>query len=112
MTSLVDWQKSYVNVLGSRMAFVERGSGDPIVFLHGNPTSSYLWRNIVPHVRDLGRGIAPDLIGMGDSGKLPAGEPDRYSLVGHQKYLDALLDTLGCPDHGTLSLHAWTSPLP
>jgi haloalkane dehalogenase len=111
MTSLVDWQKSYVNVLGSRMAFVERGSGDPIVFLHGNPTSSYLWRNIVPHVRDLGRGIAPDLIGMGDSGKLPAGEPDRYSLVGHQKYLDALLDTLGCRDHVTLVVHDWGSAL-
>ena len=57
MTSPVDWQKSYADVLGSRMAYVERGSGDPIVFLHGNPTSSYLWRNIMPHVWDLGRCI-------------------------------------------------------
>src|SRR6266478_3120368 len=100
-----------VQVHGARMAYIDEGSGDPIVFLHGNPTSSYLWRNIVPHVRDLGRGIAPDLIGMGDSGKLPAGEPDRYSLVGHQKYLDALLDTLGCRDHVTLVVHDWGSAL-
>ncbi len=111
MTSPVDWQKSYADVLGSRMAYVERGSGDPIVFLHGNPTSSYLWRNIMPHVWDLGRCIAPDLIGMGDSGKLPVGEPDRYSLADHQKYLDALLDTLGCRDHVTLVVHDWGSSL-
>ncbi|MCA9772098.1 MAG: alpha/beta fold hydrolase, partial [Myxococcales bacterium] len=59
--------KKFTEVLGRRMAYVELGSGDPIVFLHGNPTSSYLWRNVMPHVADLGRCIAPDLIGMGDS---------------------------------------------
>ncbi len=111
MTSPIGWQKSHADVLGSRMAYVERGSGRPIVFLHGNPTSSYLWRNIVPHVMDLGRCIAPDLIGMGDSDKLPAGEADRYTLAGHQRYLDAFLDTLECRDHVTLVVHDWGSAL-
>ena len=67
-------------VHGSEMAYVEVGQGDPIVLLHGNPTSSYLWRNVIPHLSGLGRCIAPDLIGMGDSDKLPDSGPDSYTL--------------------------------
>ena len=77
------------------MAYVEVGSGDPIVFLHGNPTSSYLWRNVMPHLEGMGRLIAPDLIGMGDSDKLDDSGPERYRLVEHRRYLDALLAALG-----------------
>ena len=74
------YPKQYREVLGARMAYVEVGSGDPIVFLHGNPTSSYLWRNVIPHCEKLGRCIAPDLIGMGDSAKLDAERPGSLSL--------------------------------
>ena len=70
------YDKNRVTVLGHQMAYIEAGSGRPIVFLHGNPTSSYLWRNIIPHVEPHGRCIAPDLIGMGDSDKLPASTED------------------------------------
>jgi hypothetical protein len=69
-------QKKYQHILGLEMAYVEEGQGDPIVFLHGNPTSSYVWRKILPYVRGFGRVIAPDLIGMGDSQKLPSSGPD------------------------------------
>ena len=101
--------KKFTEVLGRRMAYVELGSGDPIVFLHGNPTSSYLWRNVMPHVADLGRCIAPDLIGMGDSDKLPAG--GTYRFVDHRRYLDALLDALGVRERVTLVIHDWGSAL-
>ena len=74
------------------MTYVEMGAGDPIVFLHGNPTSSYLWRNVMPHLAGLGRCIAPDLIGMGDSDKLDNPGPDSYRFVEHRAWLDALLD--------------------
>jgi haloalkane dehalogenase len=70
--------KSFTTVKGRRMAYVEMGAGKPVVFLHGNPTSAYLWRNILPRVADLGRCIAPDLIGMGESDKLPDAGPGRY----------------------------------
>ena len=83
--------KKLIPVLGRQMAYVEIGSGDPIVFLHGNPTSSYLWRNIIPHLSDLGRCVAPDLIGMGDSEPLDDSGPDSYRFVEHRKYLDELL---------------------
>lgn len=76
----VPYQKKRQQVLGREMAYVERGSGDPIVFLHGNPTSSYLWRNILPRVEAFGRCIAPDLIGMGDSEKLPDSGPTSYTF--------------------------------
>src|SRR5437879_13539445 len=88
------YQKKRQQVLGLEMAYVEEGQGDPIVFLHGNPTSSYAWRNILPHVQGLGRVIAPDLIGMGDSQKLPESGPDSYTFVEHRRYLDALLEAL------------------
>ncbi len=103
--------KRSVEVLGKRMAYVEAGEGDPIVFLHGNPTSSYLWRNVIPHLSDQGRCIAPDLIGMGDSDKLEDPGPDRYRFVEHRHYLHALLETLGVHDRVTLVVHDWGSAL-
>jgi haloalkane dehalogenase len=93
------------------MAYVETGSGDPIVFLHGNPTSSYLWRNVIPHVEALGRCIAPDLIGMGDSDKLEPSGPQRYRFVEHRQYLDELLATLGVSENVTFVGHDWGSAL-
>jgi len=105
------YAKKYADVHGARMAYVEEGSGDPIVFLHGNPTSSYLWRNVMPHLEGQGRLIAPDLIGMGDSDKLPDSGPDRYTFVEHRRYLDALLETLGVTERVTLVIHDWGSAL-
>lgn len=113
MTTMAEPQKSFVDVLGKRMAYVEAGDpdGPPVVFLHGNPTSSYLWRNVWPHVAGQGRIIAPDLIGMGDSEKLPSADPDRYRFVEHRKYLDALLATLNVANNVTLVIHDWGSAL-
>jgi len=93
------------------MAYVEAGAGDPVIFLHGNPTSSYLWRNIIPHVQSLGRCIAPDLIGMGDSDKLPESGPERYTFAEHRGYLDGLLDALGVKRNVTFVVHDWGSAL-
>jgi haloalkane dehalogenase len=90
---------------------VETGQGDPIVFLHGNPTSSYLWRNVLPYLEPLGRCIAPDLIGMGDSNKLPNSGPGSYRFVEHRRYLDALLKALDVNAHVTLVVHDWGSAL-
>ena len=98
-------------VIDLDMAYVEMGSGDPIVFLHGNPTSSFLWRNVMPHVAHLGRCIAPDLIGMGDSAKLPDSGPDAYRFVDHRRYVDELLRLLGVKDRVTLVVHDWGSAL-
>ncbi|HME57718.1 MAG TPA: alpha/beta fold hydrolase, partial [Terracidiphilus sp.] len=93
------------------MAYVEVGEGDPIVLLHGNPTSSYLWRNVLPHLQPLGRCIAPDLIGMGDSDKLPGSGPASYRFVEHRRYLDALLEALDVRERVTLVIHDWGSAL-
>jgi haloalkane dehalogenase len=93
------------------MAYVDVGGGDPIVFLHGNPTSSYLWRNVMPYLEGLGRLIAPDLIGMGDSAKLSDSGPDRYTFVEHRRYLDKLLDELGVSERATLVGHDWGAAL-
>jgi haloalkane dehalogenase len=98
-------------VLGSEMAHVEVGEGDPIVFLHGNPTSSYLWRNVIPHLQPLGRCIAPDLIGMGDSDKLADSGPGSYRFVEHRRYLDGLLEALDVRENVTLVVHDWGSAL-
>jgi haloalkane dehalogenase len=108
-----EWRasKRYAQVLGRRMAYVEQGGGAPIVFLHGNPTSSYLWRSVLPELSSLGRCIAPDLIGMGDSEKLPADDPARYTFVRHREFLDALLDALGVTEEVTLVVHDWGSAL-
>jgi pimeloyl-ACP methyl ester carboxylesterase len=91
LTSIKEWryQKQRRRILDSEMAYVEVGEGDPIALLHGNPTSSYLWRNVLPHLQLLGRCIAPDLIGMGDSDKLPDSGPGSYRFVEHRRYLDA-----------------------
>lgn len=105
------YQKQYREALGRKMAYVEVGQGNPIVFLHGNPTSSYLWRNIIPYLADLGRCIAPDLIGMGDSEKLPESGPNSYTFVEHRRYLDALLADLGVERQVTLVVHDWGSAL-
>jgi haloalkane dehalogenase len=107
------WQerKRRIEVGGLRMAYVEEGEGDPVVFLHGNPTSSYLWRNVIPHVSSLGRCVAPDLIGMGDSGQLPAAGPGSYRFVDHRRYLDGLLAAIGVTDRVTFVVHDWGSAL-
>ena len=97
-----------VRVLDSGMSYVDVGSGDPIVFLHGNPTSSYLWRNIIPHVRDYGRCLAPDLVGMGQSGKSPT---KAYRFQDHAHYLDAWFDALHLDRNIILVLHDWGSAL-
>ncbi len=101
-------EKHRIEVLDSQMAYIDAGEGDPIVFLHGNPTSSYLWRNVMPHVIGLGRCVAPDLIGMGDSDKVPGLE---YRFVDHRRYLDAFLDAIGVEEAVTLVVHDWGSAL-
>jgi haloalkane dehalogenase len=97
-----------VKVLDSEMAYVAVGQGDPIVFLHGNPTSSYLWRNVIPHVSGRWRCLAPDLIGMGASGPAAGGS---YRFVDHARYLDAWFDALGLTRNVTLVVHDWGSAL-
>lgn len=111
MPSPTAYPKKTKTILGKQMAYVELGEGDPIVFLHGNPTSSYLWRNVMPHLEGRGRLIAPDLIGMGDSEKLDAPGPDSYRFVEHRKYLFALLEELGVTGNVTLVIHDWGSAL-
>lgn len=97
-----------VRVLDSEMSYVDTGEGDPIVFLHGNPTSSYLWRNVIPHLAGLGRCLAPDLIGMGRSGASPQGA---CGFADHVRYLDAWFDALGLERDIVLVLHDWGSAL-
>jgi len=97
-----------IPVLDTTMAYVDVGEGDPIVFLHGNPTPSYLWRKIIPHALPLGRCLAPDYVGMGNSGSAPSGT---YRFVDHQKYLDAWFDALGLTKNIILVLHDWGSAL-
>ncbi len=106
-------EKRFADVLGRRMAYIERGVGHPIVFLHGNPTSSFLWRNVLPQVEASGRRlIAPDLIGMGDSDKIPANaEPDRYRFTSHARYIDAFMDEVVGKEPVTLVLHDWGGAL-
>ena len=105
------YQKTRYMVNGLEMAVIEYGDGDPIVFLHGNPTSSYLWRKVMPHVEGRGRLIAPDLIGMGDSDRLPESGPGRYRFVEHRQYLDRLLEQLDVRDNVTMVIHDWGSAL-
>ncbi len=110
-TTEMRYAKKTVEIKGKKMAYVETGSGDPIVFLHGNPTSSYLWRDVIPHLEGSGRCIAPDLIGMGDSEKLADSGPDSYTFVEHREYLHALLAELGVNENVTLVIHDWGSAL-
>lgn len=104
-----DWaaRKRKVRVRGLNMAYFEAGQGDPIVFLHGNPTSSYLWRNVIPHVQHLGRCIAPDMLGMGDSDPLPDSGPGKYKFATHRDYLFGLFDALGIRDGAVFVVHDW-----
>lgn len=97
-----------IRVLDSEMSYVDTGVGDPVVFLHGNPTSSYLWRNIIPFLSEHGRCLAPDLIGMGRSGKSPAA---RYRFLDHVRYLDAWFDALDLSRNLVLVVHDWGSAL-
>ena len=97
-----------IRVLDTELAYVDTGSGDPIVFLHGNPTSSYLWRNVIPHVAARGRCLAPDLVGMGESDKAPGRS---YRFVDHVRYLDGWFDALRLDGRVTLVVHDWGSAL-
>ena len=104
--------KKTVDVLGRRMAYHERGEGLPVVFLHGNPTSSYLWRDVIPELEGYGRLIAPDLIGMGDSAKLENPGPDTYRFVTHREYLAGFIDAVIGPTEAILFvIHDWGSAL-
>ncbi len=103
--------KQFLTVSGKQMAYHDVGEGDPVVFLHGNPTSSYLWRDIVPHVSGQARCVVPDLIGQGDSDKLDDPTADSYTFVEHRDYLDGLLDQLDLGDNITFVIHDWGSAL-
>jgi haloalkane dehalogenase len=100
--------RKHVALLGTQMAYVDVGVGDPIVFLHGNPTPSYLWRNIIPHLLPFGRCLAPDYVGMGNSGAAPDGG---YRFVDHQRYLDAWFEALELNRNVILVVHDWGSAL-
>jgi len=102
------YQRKRIAVLDTEMAYIETGNGDPIVFLHGNPTSSYLWRNIIPHAEGLGRCLAPDLVGMGQSGKNPSGS---YRFIDHYRHLAAWLEAVGVTDNVIFVIHDWGSAL-
>jgi haloalkane dehalogenase len=101
------YERHRIAFLETEISYVDTGAGEPVVFLHGNPTSSYLWRNVIPHVEGLGRCLAPDLVGMGDSGAAPDGS---YRFVDHARYLDAWFEALGLT-HVTLVVHDWGSAL-
>ena len=104
-------EKKMIEVNGKQMAVHDSGSGQSVVFLHGNPTSSFLWRNIIPHVATTARCIAPDLIGHGDSDKLDDTSPGQYTFVQHREYLDGVLDALDLGDDIILVIHDWGSAL-
>lgn len=110
LSETMPYEKKFATVNGKQIAYVEEGSGDPIVLLHGNPTSSFLWRNVVPELVASGRVIVPDLIGQGDSEKLPASEgPERYTLEVAYSYVEGLLETIGANQNVTLVIHDWGS---
>ncbi len=98
------FERRFVDTLDSKMAFVDEGEGDAIIFLHGNPTSSYLWRNVIPHLSGLGRCLAPDLIGMGNSGPAEGGS---YTYADHSRYLDAWFEAADLGDNIVLVVHDW-----
>jgi haloalkane dehalogenase len=108
ITPVDPYVRERVAVLDTEMSYVDTGEGDPVVFLHGNPTSSYLWRNVIPHVESHARCLAPDLVGMGDSGKSPAGS---YRFADHARYLDAWFEAVVPSENVTLVVHDWGSAL-
>jgi haloalkane dehalogenase len=103
--------KRHTEILGHRMAYIEQGDGPPIILLHGNPTSSYLWRSVIPELSASGRCLAPDLIGMGDSDKLPPEDMQRYTFTRHRDFLDGFLQALAPTGKLTLIVHDWGSAL-
>ena len=105
------YTKKYQEVRNKKMAYVDEGNGDTFLFLHGNPTSSYLWRNIAPHVEDLGRVVIPDLIGMGDSDKLDGVDNEGYKYHGQYGYLTELFDQLDLGNNIHLVIHDWGSAM-
>ena len=108
ISSQDNYPRKRVAVLDTEIAYVDTGEGDPVVFLHGNPTSSYLWRNVISEVEGGARCLAPDLVGMGDSGKAPDGS---YRFVDHVRYIDGWFDALGLTSNMTLVCHDWGSAL-
>ena len=111
MTGPVRPEQRRVPVIDTEVAFVEAGEGSPVVFLHGNPTSSHLWRHVIPPCTSEARCIAPDLIGMGDSDKLENSGPDRYTFAEHREYLDTFFEQLDVTENVTLVIHDWGSAL-
>ncbi len=103
--------KKRIRVAGLEMAYVDQGEGDPVLFLHGNPTSAYLWRNIIPHLAGGARCVAPDLVGMGDSDPLPDTGPGSYRFRDHRNFVDAFIEAMGIGDRLTLVVHDWGSAL-
>jgi haloalkane dehalogenase len=108
LSSIDQHPRRRIKVIDTEMSYVDTGNGDPIVFLHGNPSSSYLWRNIIPYLSGYGRCLAPDLIGMGQSGKSPS---KAYRFIDHARYLDPWFEALDLTDAVTLVLHDWGSAL-
>ena len=110
---MTEWKqrKQFTPVLGKRMAHVEMGTGEPVLLLHGNPTSSFLWRDVMGEMEAVGRLLAPDLIGMGDSDKLEGPGPESYRFVEHRRYLDAWIDAVIPEGEITLVIHDWGSAL-
>tara|TARA_A100001037_G_scaffold294926_1_gene313394 strand:- start:1122 stop:2000 length:879 start_codon:yes stop_codon:yes gene_type:complete len=109
--SIKEHSKKNMKVFDKNMSYVEMGQGNTILFLHGNPTSSYLWRNIMPYMKEKGRCIAPDLIGMGDSDKLENKSAGTYTFIEHRKWLDELLNLLDIGNKVILVVHDWGSAL-
>jgi|TARA_B100001059_G_scaffold201950_1_gene209611 haloalkane dehalogenase len=105
------YKKKYIQVKNKSMAYVDEGEGNTFLFLHGNPTSSFLWRNIAPHVEDIGRVVIPDLIGMGDSEKLDGVDNEGYKYHGQYGYLTELLDNLDLGNNIHLIIHDWGSAM-
>lgn len=105
------YEKQYKTIYGTKMAYMEHGEGDPIIFQHGNPTSSYIWRNIMPYMEGKGRLIAADLLGMGDSGKLADSGPHRYGYADQRDHLAALFEELGVTENVTLVIQDWGAAL-
>ena len=106
-----NYAKHKIEVMGYNMAYADEGEGPPIVLLHGNPTASYLWRNVIPHLTRLGRCIAPDLMGMGDSDKLENSGPESYRFVEHRQFLNGFLSELGIQKDVVFVIHDWGSAL-
>jgi haloalkane dehalogenase len=111
MTARAFAEKKFIEIKGQRMAYIDAGDGAPIVFQHGNPTSSYLWRKVMPACKGLGRLVACDLLGMGDSNKLPRSGPDRYTYAEQREFLFALWEELGIDRDVILVIHDWGSAL-